>query len=247
MRIILINPNITQSVTEQLARVAKAAALPGTRITARTAPRGVSYISNRAEAQLAGAVVLEVLADEAAHHDAAIIAAFGDPGLWAARELFDIPIVGMAEAALHTAAMLGERFSIVTFAPALGSWYRDCVRDCGLASRLAAIRSLTSAFGSVEMVADEQEAALADLCRRTVREDAADVVVLAGAPLAGLSARIAGSVGVPLVEQAAAAVAQAELLARLHPAGRGAARNRAGKQSLGLPASLTRLLGQDHG
>ena len=61
--------------------------------------------------------------------DAAIIAAFGDPGLRGASELFDFPIVGMAEAAMLTAWILGRRFAIVTFAPALSPWYRQCVDD----------------------------------------------------------------------------------------------------------------------
>lgn len=180
MRILLLNPNISVSITERLAQVARGGACAGTQITAVTAPRGVPYISCRAEAQLAGAVVLEMLAEHGPGHDAALIAAFGDPGLWAARELFDLPVVGMAEAAMHTAAMLGQRFSIVTFAPALGHWYRDCVEASGLSSRLAAIRALTSGFGSIDMVAADKAEALVRLCDATVREDGADVVILAG-------------------------------------------------------------------
>ena len=60
---------------------------------------------------------------EAPPVDAAIIAAFGDPGLAAARELFDFPVVGMAEAAILTAVQLGGRFAIVTFTPAMTPWY----------------------------------------------------------------------------------------------------------------------------
>lgn len=243
MRLLLINPNISASVTERLATVARAAARPGTHVTALTAPRGVPYISNRAEAQIAGAVVLEMLAEHGPEHDGALIAAFGDPGLWAARELFDLPVVGMAEAAMHTAAMLGERFAIVTFAPALGNWYRDCVRDCSLAMRLAAIRSLTSTFGHIDDVAEEKAEALAELCARTIHEDGADVVILAGAPLAGLAAQIAHRVPVPLVEQVAAGVAQIETLARLAASASGSCRRPAAKSSQGLPAALAARIG----
>lgn len=244
MKLLLINPNISPGITRRLAEAAEAAAAPDTRITPLTAKVGVEYISDRAEAQLAGAAVLDMLAEHASGHDAAIIAAFGDPGLWAARELFDIPVVGMAEAAMHTAAMVGERFSIVTFAPALGNWYRDCVRDTGLSSRLAAIRSLDTGFGSVDRVAEEKEAALADLCTRTAREDGADVVILAGAPLAGLVAHIRDRVAVPLIEQAAASVAQAETLVRLNAAARPGPR--AAKASSGLSAALMQRLGAVH-
>lgn len=247
MRILLINPNVSEPITERLRAVAETAALPGTRITALTAPRGVSYISCRAEAQVAGAVVLEMLAEHADGYDAAVIAAFGDPGLLAARELFDLPVVGMAEAAMHTAAMLGERFSIVTFAPALAHWYRDCVRQYGLSSRLAAIRSLTQIPGPFVEVAEQHSEALAELCEATAIEDGADVVILAGAPLAGLAHRIAHRVSVPLVEQVAAGIAQAETLARLTLVKGSTPRRPSPKFSSGLPAALAARIAHANG
>ena len=60
-----------------------------------TAAKGFPYISNKAEAQIAGVTVLEVFAKEHNNYDAAIIAAFGDPGLIAARELFEMPMVAL--------------------------------------------------------------------------------------------------------------------------------------------------------
>jgi allantoin racemase len=247
MRILLINPNVSETITDRLRVVAETSALPGTVITALTAPRGVSYISCRAEAQVAGAMVLEMLAEHAQGYDAAVIAAFGDPGLLAARELFDLPVVGMAEAAMHTASMLGERFSIVTFAPALAHWYRDCVRQYGLSSRLAAIRSLTESFGPVADVAEQKGEALAELCEATAAEDGADVVILAGAPLAGLAHRIAHRVSVPLVEQVAAGIAQAETLARLSMVRGSPPRPPAPKFSQGLPAALAARMAHANG
>ncbi|NED70576.1 Asp/Glu racemase, partial [Streptomyces sp. SID10244] len=47
-------------------------------------------------------------------HDGYLIACFGDPGLDAAREAADAPVMGIAEAAMHLAAPLGRGFSIVT-------------------------------------------------------------------------------------------------------------------------------------
>lgn len=248
MKVLLVNPNTSVSVTKRLEEAAGRAASLGTAITAITAPRGMSYISTRAEAQIGGALVLEMLAEHLPGHDAAIIAAFGDPGLWAARELFDQPIVGMAEAAMLSAAMLGWRFSIVTFAPALGNWYRDLVETSGMGHRLAAIRAGDGRFAAIGSVAEEKEEALAALCRQTVEEDGADVVILGGAPLAGLAARIAACVPVPLVEQAAAGMLQAETLVRLGtlPARAGAFARPLPKPAIGLaPALGARIAGEE--
>lgn len=212
MRILVLNPNTSESITARLAASAQKAAAPGTVIVPLTAPRGVPYIATRAEAQIGGAIALEMLAEHHRDVDAAIIAAFGDPGLFGARELFDLPVVGMAEASMLTACMLGRRFAIVTFSRALGAWYQDCVEVHGLGGRCAGIRMLDGAFASVSDVQEEKEELLVALANRAVTEDGADVVILGGAPLAGLAEKVKDRILVPVVDQMAAAVKQAEAL-----------------------------------
>ncbi len=217
MRILLLNPNTSQGLTDRMALVAQDIAAAGTEIVTATAPRGVPYIATRAEAVIGGAVALEMLAETHQNVDAAVIAAFGDPGLGGARELFSIPVVGLAEAGMLTACMLGRSFAIVTFAQALEPWYRECVEWHGLASRCAGIRSLGGGFRSIQDVQEEKEALLVDLAGRAVREDGADVVVLAGAPLAGLAGKVRERIPVPVVDCVAAAVKQLEALVALRP------------------------------
>lgn len=240
MRILLLNPNTSSSITDILAAAAIPAAAQGTEIVPVTAPRGVPYISSRAEAQIGGAIALEMLAERAGTYDAAIIAAFGDPGLFAARELFDVPVIGMSEAAMLTACMLGKRFGIVTFAASMEAWYRDCVEQHGLAHRCAGIRCLEGGFRSIDDVQDEKEAALIDLAHKAIEIDGAEVIILAGAPLSGLAAKVADRIPVPLVDQAAAAVKQAEALATLKPrkATEGGFRRPGAKPSTGVSSTL---------
>ncbi len=75
-RILLINPNITQAVTDLMAAEARLSARAGTEIHPQTAPFGVEYVENRAEAAIASHAVLDVLAGHGSGHDAAIVAAF---------------------------------------------------------------------------------------------------------------------------------------------------------------------------
>ena len=123
MRILIVNPNTTEAVTSLMLDAGRASASPGVDVRAITAPRGLPYITSRAEAQIGGAIALEMLAEARGEYDAAIIAAFGDPGLFGARELFDTPVIGISEAAMLTACMLGGRFLIVTFASLLCGWF----------------------------------------------------------------------------------------------------------------------------
>jgi Asp/Glu/hydantoin racemase len=217
MKILFANPNTTVAVTDRIARVARAAASPGTEIVAVTGRSGVPYIATRADAIIGAAVALELLAEHADGCDAAVVAAFADPGVGGAREMLSIPVIGMAEAAMLTACMLGRRFSIVTFATAMGPWYRECVDANGLTARLASIRCVSGAFRDITTVQDEKRDALVEACRLAVEQDEADVVILGGAPLAGLAADVADLVPVPLVDGVAAAVRQAEVVASLRP------------------------------
>ena len=240
VRILLLNPNTTESVTDLLVAAAEKVVAPGTILIPVTATRGVPFIATRAEAQIGGVVALELLAEHHSNVDAAIIAAFGDPGLFGARELFDIPIVGMAEAAMLSACMLGRRFAIVTFSSSFGAWYEDCVDMHGLTGRCAGIRMLDTGFHSISEVQSENEELLVDLVCRTVTETEADVVILGGAPLAGLAAKVKHRIPVPLVDQVQAAVKQAEALVALQvrKATTGTFRRPPAKATTGLPAAL---------
>lgn len=239
-RILLLNPNTSAEMTERMLEAGRAVAARDTDLVPLTAVRGVPYIATRAEAQIGGAIALEMLAEHHRRVDAAIIAAFGDPGLFGARELFDIPVVGLAEAAMLTACMLGRRFAIVSFARALGPWYEECVAMHGLTGRCAGIRLLDSPFREVTAVQEEKEDRLVRLANEAVQRDDADVVILAGAPLSGLAAKVAHRIPVPVVDQVAAAVKQAEALAALRPrkATEGTFRRPPAKGVTGLPAAL---------
>ena len=244
MRLLLINPNTTAAVTERLAAVGRAVANPATEIVALTAPRGFPYVSARSEAQIAGVVAMEMIADHADGADGAIIAAFGDPGLNAARELLDFPVVGMLEAAILTSLMLGAKFAIVTFAAALGPWFGDCVAAHGMTHRCAAVRALDGVFASIADVQDEKESLIVDLANKAVRDDGADVVIFAGAPLAGLADRVRTRIPVPIVDPIAAAVKQVEALAQLAPgkSTAGSFARPAHKPNFGLAPALGRLM-----
>ncbi|MEM7724093.1 MAG: aspartate/glutamate racemase family protein [Pseudomonadota bacterium] len=244
MRLLLINPNMTTAMTERLATVAERVAPPDTEIVSLTATKGFPYIASRAEAQIAGAIACEMIAEQAHGADAAIIAAFGDPGLAAARELFDFPIVGMAEASLLTASMVGERLSIVTFSPVMRRWYRDAVRDAGLLHRFTGVRTPAAHIDDVANAGETLRQDLVALCAEAADQDGADVIIPGGAPLAGLASEIADKVDAPLVDPISAATVQAIALASLTRQS-ALTRRRSkppAKETVGLAAPLSRVI-----
>lgn len=243
-KILLINPNITEAVTELMATEARLSAREDTEIHAETATFGPEYIENRAEAAIAGHAVLDVLARNAGQYDAAIVAAFGDPGLSGAKEMMEIPIVGIAESAFLTAHALGRRYSILAVTKRLGTWFGECAQDHGLDGRLAAVRALDVPVSHISNARAETGRLLVDLCHRTIEEDGAEVVIMGGGPIAGLAREVAHEIPVPVLDGVSCAVRMAEMLVDLNPtkARTGSQARPPAKPTLGLSEHLARYI-----
>lgn len=217
MKLLVVNPNISENVTALIETEARRSASPGTEITAVTAGFGVAYIETRFEAMIGAHAVAEQIAQHLPGHDGVVVAAFGDPGLMALREALPVPVTGLTEAALATAIQLGNRFSIVSISPRMRGWYLEAVHNYHLDGRLASLRSLGAPPGNLGTVQEDEGERLIALAQRCVREDGADVIVLAGAPLAGLARTIKHRLPVPAVDGVSCAIRQLEALVQLQP------------------------------
>jgi allantoin racemase len=244
MKLLIINPNISDSVTALIEAEAQRSADPGTELTVLTAPFGVAYIETRFEAMIGAYATAQLAGEHFERHDAVIVAAFGDPGLAALREVLPIPVTGMTEAALATAHLLGHRISIIAISQRIQAWYREVVEGYGFGGRLASIRALDRPLSGVGQVQQEHGAALKALAERAVDEDGADVIVLAGAPLAGLARTLQGQLPVPVVDGVSSAVRHAQTLVALQPGShlRGSFAPPPAKPHQGLPDPIARLL-----
>jgi len=212
MKILLLNPNMTQSVTDLVLRTAMAAARPGTQFKAVTGTFGPQVIGSRAENALAAHGVLELVAQHAGGCDAVVLAVSLDTAAWACRELLPIPVVGMTEAALHTAALLAPRFGVLTYGKRLVPVYRELVEACGLASRISSVAAVDvtpqQTFTDPAHVRSEVLAAALELV-----DGGAEAVVLAGAAMASMADQLQAQVPVPLIDGVACSVGLAEMLA----------------------------------
>ena len=244
MKLLLINPNISESVSELIRVEAERCASPGTVIEVLTAPFGVAYIETRFEALIGAYAAAQLVAEHHERFDAVVVAAFGDPGLAALREVLPCPVTGLTEAALASACLLGHRFSIVAISQRIRAWYRETVHACGLEGRLASIRGLDEPLADIANVQASQGERLVKLAERCVDEDGADVIVLAGAPLAGLARTLRDRLPVPAVDGVSSAVRHAETLVALAPARaqRGSFAAPPRKDHRGLSESMLRLM-----
>ncbi|GAB3629635.1 Asp/Glu/hydantoin racemase [Pandoraea terrae] len=244
MRLLVVNPNISTSVTALIEAEARRAASPSTELTFATAQFGVAYIETRFEALMGGYATACAAAEHQGNFDGLVVAAFGDPGLGGLKELFDVPVVGMTEAALASACLLGARFSVIAISHRITTWYRECIDANGLSSRLASIRCLTSPLRDIGTVQEDHADRLIELSQLAVEQDGADVIIVAGAPLAGLARSLRDRIPVPVVDGVSSAVRHCESLIALQPgsARAGSCQRPPRKPYAGLPPALGKLL-----
>lgn len=244
MRLLVANPNTTPAVTELCARAARAAASPGTEILPLTGRFGASIINSRAENAIAAHAMLELLAEHVAGVDAVLLAVSYDTGLLAAREVLPVPVVGMTEASIHAACLLGTRFGLVTFGTPFV--YHELVAQQGLTSRLAGIRAITASAVDAYSNPASVDAMVAEAASALAAETGAEVVVLCGAAMAGMPGRIVGSVPVPVIDGIASGVGLCEMLVRLRPAKAriGSLAHPGLRPTIGLSPALESLLKQ---
>jgi Asp/Glu/hydantoin racemase len=243
LRILLINPNTSATITETLAARMREIAGPDVTIRPVTGRFGARYIASRAAAAVAGHAALDALAEHVADCDVAYLACFGDPGLAALKEVSPVPVVGMAEASVEAACRLARCFAIVTGGAAWAPMLKELVTGLGRSDRLAVVRTIAQSGDEIARDPGAAVDRLIEACRACAAEDGASSVILGGAGLAGLAPRVQESVPVPVICSVEAG-ARAALAALNHGSG---PRARATVDSIGLSAALAKLLGGSDG
>jgi allantoin racemase len=204
-RILLVNGNSSQSVTDRLGGLAMAAA-PQLEFRPCTPQGGPAYVSTPEDVAFAARKVVETIALSTLNDepDGCIIACFGEPGLLEARRRFAFPIVGMAEASMLTAMQLGENFAILTLGEHWPTMLRDLVKLYGVQDRCVGIERIEGT--PFELIADPRGAAKS--VTAAAKKCGAPIVIIGGAALTGLASDIGPLEGVRLVDCLQASIAQ---------------------------------------
>ena len=238
--LLLINPNTTRSITDLVLKHARTFAAKDTKLRAVTGAFGPRYVASRIGYAIAGHAAVDALANDTGKKDAVVLACFGDPGLAALKEVSDVPVVGMADASILQACAMGRKFSIVTGGDRWKPMLEEFVASHGLSSRLASVRTVAPTGADIARNPKAAMALLAKGCNACAA-DGADVVILGGAGLAGLAAKLKSRVDVPLLDGVACAISMAEALAAQNPVRMGTPP--APVDSIGLSKRLAKLIG----
>ena len=211
MRILVINPNTSVDTTERIRLAAERTASDGTIIETVTAPYGEKVIKTLENSARAGEAVMSLLAERASPVDAAVIAAYSDPGLQQAKATYPYPAVGIGEASMLEAAAVSDRFSIVTMGRPMVGYLRERAIEYGVSDKLAGVRILP---WSVRAGRPSDVDDLTAECIAAIQHDGAGAVIIGGGPLAGFAEEISRAVMKPVLDGIVCAVRLAERMVR---------------------------------
>jgi allantoin racemase len=201
-RITVINPNTSAELTATITKAAQAVAGAGVTVTGVHPAVGVPSVESHAQEAIAAVGVIEQVRAHQTDTDAFVIACFGDTGVPAAREVATCPVVGMTEAALHTACLVAHRFVVITL-PARTIAHSDrVVRALGLEHRC----TVTAVDVPVAELVDGSTHLLDAFAEAARGADHAEAVVLGCAGLADLVGPLSDTLGVPVIDGVAAGV-----------------------------------------
>jgi allantoin racemase len=219
VRLLLINPNSTASMTAAIESTAAAVAGSGTIVEAVNPVGGPCSIESEDDERrciplLLDEVRLAAARPEASRPDAYVVACFGDPGLDEVRRMVDVPVLGIAQAAMHAAALTAGDFSVVTSTSAtvprgweLAKAYTPS-QCLGVYACDIPVLTIDSDPGTVEPIGG--------LCETALAADGSRAIVLGCAAMAKFAGPLTRRLGVPVVDGVVAATLLAEALVRLN-------------------------------
>jgi allantoin racemase len=215
VKIIVVNVNTSETMTEVIAEGARRYASPGTETVALRPFFGPEAVDCNFESYLSAVGVMDRVLAYDEPFDAVVLAGFGEHGRDGLQELLEQPVVEICEASAQVAMLVARSFSVVTTLQRSVPAIEDRLRLAGLLDRCASIRA--SGMSTAELDADPA-AAVRDIvaqARIAVERDHAEAICLGCAGMAGLEEAITAELGVPVIDGIGAAVRLAEAVVGL--------------------------------
>ena len=212
MKIMVINPNTSVSMTEHLERELVKIKREDTELTVTCPTKGPITIESAYDEALAVPPTLELVKkanDEG--YDAVIIACFSDPGIEAAKEISSIPVVGIQEATLHIAAQLGYKFTILSTASKkrIPHKYKEVARY-NLSGSIASVRSLEMSVAETDAEPGKTQKRILEVSKIAAEEDGAEVVILGCAGMVGYAKAVEEELGLVVLDPSSTALKMCE-------------------------------------
>jgi allantoin racemase len=195
LKILIINPNSDQEMTKAIQATADKFAGEHSEILCLANPGAPEFIETREDELLAAPGMIQMVKNKRDKYDAFVIACHCDPNRDVIQELTDKPVIGIGEASMRIASLLGHRFAILQTTEESVPLKEALVKKYQLQDSLASVR----APQDISSESSDEEKYLA-AARAAIAEDRADVIVLGCAGLTGLDKRMQKVLGIPVLD-----------------------------------------------
>ena len=202
MKILVINPNTSEEFNRKLNQTAKEYVLPSTEVIVISPKSGPKSIEGIYDEALSVQGTIEAFIDHEKGMDGCVVACYSDPlAVYALREITTKPVLGIAEASIHLACLLGNKFSIVTTNERWGPLLHEAVKKYGVESRCASVRTTGLRVLDLESGGDGAvEEAIEREALTAVKQDGAEVICLGCAGMTGFDKALEKKLRVPVLD-----------------------------------------------
>ena len=194
MKILIINPNSDPDMTEAIQKTADNFIYGDFDVTCKLTPGAPKFIETY-EDELQAAPGMLQLVNESKEFDAIIVACHDDPNLDTIKEITSKAVVGIGEASMKMASMLGHRFSVVSTSKHSIPIKEELVRKYHLQDILASVRAPDEYMSKYS-----EKRMYLEVAKLAIEEDMAEVIVLGCAGMTGLDKYLQKALSVPVLD-----------------------------------------------
>lgn len=218
IRILVINGNTMEEMTAGIHREGSTAVGPDVEVVTVTPEKGPLTIETFYDDYLAIPGILQEILKNEDDFDAFVIGCWGDPGIEAAREITDKPVVGIAEASMYVCNMIAAKWAVATVLHRIKDFVNKTVLKTGFhigpAERCVGVFTTDLTVADTEHLRDAACNSLEAAGRKAIAEGA-EAIALGCAGMSGLDVELEEKLGIPVVDSVRASVQMAESLVRL--------------------------------
>jgi len=195
MKLLIINPNSDEEMSQAISTSAIHFADGDFEVDCLPTPGAPAFIDSYRDSAAAMPGMVELLQKYETGYDGFIVACHCDPNLDLMKELTTKPMVGIGEASMKIATMLGHRFSVISTDSRSVPNKEALIRSYHLQDLLASVKYPPASLGDRS---DEDK--YLSTAQAAIEEDMAEVIVLGCAGMTGLDKRLERELGVPVLD-----------------------------------------------
>lgn len=203
MKIIVINPNSSDEMTASIQQSAEAYVQGRYEVETLSTPGAPVFIDYFEDHALAAPGMIKIIEDYQDSADAFVIACHCDPNLHLLRQISKKPVIGIGEASMHMATMIGGRFTVLSTDKHSVTHKQDIIHEYGLDHFCASVRI-------TDPTIEDSVEAYVDAAKKAMDEDYAEVIVLGCAGLCDLTNALRERIEAPVLDGVVCGLIQAE-------------------------------------